>query len=222
MTRHHHSPLVRGQSTKEARSNVAELDQLPSPDGRVARGQRTRRNVVDALISLLRDGDPEPTAKAIAGRAGISLRLVFHHFSDIDDLYRAAIDHQLECHWSALAPVSPSVPLDDRIRHTLRVRSVLYEKISPVRRAVVRRSATSPELGQSITRANSLLLENLAATFSDVLARRPGGSDEFLIALDTLLSWETWDRLRQSSDLSIMTVKRIVARTVEALFSWEG
>ena len=38
----------------------------PARDGRVARGQRTRRNVAVAMMDLLREGDPEPTAQAVA------------------------------------------------------------------------------------------------------------------------------------------------------------
>ena len=60
----------------------------PARDGRVARGQRTRRSVAEALMELLRAGETDPTAKAVALRAGVSLRLVFHHFADMDDLYQ--------------------------------------------------------------------------------------------------------------------------------------
>src|SRR5271163_3997417 len=38
----------------------------PARDGRVARGQRTRRNVAEALMELLRAGETDPTAKAVA------------------------------------------------------------------------------------------------------------------------------------------------------------
>ena len=82
----------------------------PASDGRVARGQRTRRNVADALGQLLRDGDPDPTAKAIAEQAGVSLRLVFHHFSDMDDLYLYVAVLQLRRQWSDLPRVSRDSP----------------------------------------------------------------------------------------------------------------
>ncbi len=62
-----------------------------STDGRIARGERTRRKVAEALISLLEEGDTQPTAKLIAQRADVSLRLVFHHFEDMDALYRAVM-----------------------------------------------------------------------------------------------------------------------------------
>src|SRR5271154_3298707 len=74
--------------------DVAALIALEEParDGRVARGQRTRRSVAEALMDLLREGDPDPTAKAVAQRAGVSLPLVFHHFADMDDLNQSVAD----------------------------------------------------------------------------------------------------------------------------------
>jgi AcrR family transcriptional regulator len=69
-------------------------------DGRIARGLRTRRRVAEALVALLEDGNADPTAKQIASRAGVSLRLVFHHFDDLDDLYRSVAAMQAERHWN--------------------------------------------------------------------------------------------------------------------------
>ena len=74
-------------SAAGAEAAILALDDDPSSDGRVARGQRIRRNVADALVVLLAEGDAEPTAPAVAARAGVSARLVFHHFADMDDLY---------------------------------------------------------------------------------------------------------------------------------------
>src|SRR5271156_4673554 len=72
----------------------------PARDGRVARGQRTRRSVAEALMELLRAGDSDPTGKAVARRAGVSLRLVFHHFADMDDLYQFVGTLQLRRQWA--------------------------------------------------------------------------------------------------------------------------
>src|SRR5580658_1023593 len=166
-----------------------------SMDGRLARGERARRKVAEALVELLTEGDPEPTAKAIAARAGVSLRLVFHHFVDLDDLYRAVATLQLERHWSTLPEVSPRVNRASRITRTVRNRSVLYEAISPVRRAAVRRSGSSPEITAGLTLTNLLLFENLAATFANELEVLPERARyELLAAIDLATSWEVWER----------------------------
>ena len=103
---------------------LAELDAQDDPestvtDGRVARGLRTRRNVAEALIELLREGDQEPTARAVAQRAGVSLRLVFHHFTEMDDLYHYVAALQLRRQWSDMPRISSKLALPTRIERTI-------------------------------------------------------------------------------------------------------
>jgi TetR/AcrR family transcriptional regulator of autoinduction and epiphytic fitness len=190
----------------------------PATDGRVARGQRTRRNVADALTDLLREGDPDPTAKLIAERAGVSLRLVFHHFSDMDDLYQFVASLEFRRLWSDLPEPSLKLALATRIDRMVAHRAGLYEQISPVRRAVVRRSASSPNLATAITSTDLLLLESLKATFAPELAALPDGiRSEHLEAMDTATSWEAWERMRHTSGLTVRAAKRVMARTLAAL-----
>jgi TetR/AcrR family transcriptional regulator, regulator of autoinduction and epiphytic fitness len=194
------------------------LGEVPSADGRVARGQRTRRRVADALIALLREGDPDPTAKVIAERAGVSLRLVFHHFCDMDDLYRTVSSFQLERQRLEIPPVSAELPLPVRIDDTVRHRSVLFEEISPVRRAAVRRTGSSPDVTAAIAFSNALLSENLSAAFApelDSCSEQEG--QELLAAMDAASSWEAWERLRRGSGLTVHTASRVMYRTLSAL-----
>ena len=111
-----------GDAGKEgAGLDLASLIALEEParDGRVARGQRTRRNVAEALMQLLRDGESDPTAKAVARRAGVSLRLVFHHFADMDDLYQFVGTLQLRRQWADMPQLSPRLSLSTRIERTV-------------------------------------------------------------------------------------------------------
>jgi TetR/AcrR family transcriptional regulator, regulator of autoinduction and epiphytic fitness len=202
---------------------VADFDDQASADaaatdGRVARGQRTRRNVAEALIELLREGESEPTAKAVAERAGVSLRLVFHHFADMDDLYHYVAALLLRRQWSGMQRVSTRLALATRLERTVAHRAALYEEIAPVRRALMRRVAISPGVSNAIAASDGLLLENLKATFSPELQALPASvRNEHLEALDTASSWEAWDRLRTVSRLQVRGAKRVMARTLDAL-----
>ena len=138
-------------------------------DGRVPRGQRTRRNVAEALMALLREGDTEPTARAVAERAGVSLRLVFHHFAEMDDLYHYVAALLLRRQWSEMPCISPKLALATRVERTVAHRAALYEEISPVRRALVRRMSTSEGVSAAIHAADTLLLESLKETFEPEL-----------------------------------------------------
>jgi TetR/AcrR family transcriptional regulator of autoinduction and epiphytic fitness len=214
---------MQAEATEDSpRSAPDAPSQRPTTDGRVARGQRTRRRVAEALVDLLADGEPEPTAKAIAERAGVSLRLVFHHFGDIDDLYQTVATLQLERHWGDLPQFSPRLALPTRIERTVRHRSVLYEEIAPVRRAALRRAPTSAGVTELLARADGMLRENLSAAFAPELAAQPPTeSIETLAALDAVSSWEAWERMRWRSDMNVVATRRVMTRTMSALLGSE-
>ena len=85
-------------------------------DGRSARAQRTRDSVVNAVLELAGTGDARPTAKEIADCAGISVRSVYVHFEDLDDLFRSAAARHFEQMASILQPVDASLPVNDTLR----------------------------------------------------------------------------------------------------------
>src|SRR6202040_367201 len=96
-------------------SPMVETAQHVVGDGRVARGERTRRSLAEAMISLLEEGDAQPTARRIAERAGVSLRLVFHHFDDLEAIYSELADRQAERVKPLTVPIPVTLPLPLRI-----------------------------------------------------------------------------------------------------------
>jgi TetR/AcrR family transcriptional regulator, regulator of autoinduction and epiphytic fitness len=202
---------------------LAELDDDSAPestvtDGRVARGQRTRRNVAEALIELLREGATDPTARAVAQRAGVSLRLVFHHFTEMDDLYYYVAALQLRRQWSQMPRISTKLALATRRERTVAHRATLYEDISPIRRALVRRMPTSNGVTTTIAASDTLLLENLKETFAPELADlSPSARLEVIEGMDLATSWESWERMRTTSQLQVRGAKRVMTRMLEAL-----
>ena len=50
--------------------------------------------IAEALLSLIDEGDLQPTANRIAERAGISLRVIYHHFGDLEALFREAAERE--------------------------------------------------------------------------------------------------------------------------------
>src|SRR5690606_37960175 len=77
--------------------------------------EQTRRAITEALLDLLRESGKVPTAADIATRAGVSRRSVFVHFSDLDELYVEAGQRQAERLLAAVEPISPDLPLPERI-----------------------------------------------------------------------------------------------------------
>ena len=166
-------------------------------DGRVARGERTRRSLAEAMISLLEEGDAQPTARRIAERAGVSLRLVFHHFEDLESILRAAVEIQEHRHWRRIRPVEATLPLAERISRLVRQRADVFQAVAPVRRSAALLERSSPTVAAELTRARQWLRAQLQVTFAPELERaQPSTARPLLDALDVATSWETWEQLQ--------------------------
>ncbi len=149
--------------------------------------------------------------------AGVSLRLVFHHFSDLDDLYHYVAALQLRSQWSGMPHLSPRLSLDKRLERTVSHRASLYEEVTPVRRAMVPRLSTSPGVSDVVYLADALLLENIKSTFAPELGPLADNvRNEYLDAMDTATSWEAWDRMRRTSGLQVRAARRVMARLLAA------
>ncbi|MDZ4828274.1 MAG: TetR/AcrR family transcriptional regulator [Actinomycetota bacterium] len=168
-------------------------------DGRTARSQRTRTAVVDALLALLGDGNPRPTAREIAEKAGVSLRSVYVHFDDLDDLFVAAAERQLHVVLGMVVEVPSTGPLADRVSTLMRVRGRIYEKVGPVRRAAERQEPFSPTLARTMRAVRRATRDELARVFATELGPADTTSYEHrLTMLDAMTAGSTWDHLRAS------------------------
>lgn len=193
----------------------------PPVDGRAARGERTRVRVAEALISLLEEGEAQPTAKMVARRAGVSLRLVFHHFEDMDTLYRAVMVLQWQRYWVKLRDVPPDLSLDHRIDRTVRQRGRLFDAVGPVRRTAVSLAARSDDLAEALAGSDGFLRDRLELTFAPELEAAGQGSGDLLEAVDVATSWEAWERLRLGQGLSGVAARRVTTRMLAALLGPE-
>lgn len=188
-------------------------------DGRVARGQRTRRALAESMINLIESGDPDPTARAIAEGAGVSLRLVFHHFDDLESILRAAVEIQQERHWRHIRQVEPTLAMDERLARVVRQRTVVFEAIAPVRRSAERWAQSSPTVDRELTRGRKWLRRQLHATFAPELEGQPPAERRLLLdALEVATSWETWDQL-QRLGRTTMACRRTMAALAGAVLS---
>lgn len=194
----------------------------PPVDGRVARGERTRVRVAEALTALLEEGETQPTAKMVARQAGVSLRLVFHHFEDMDALYRAVMVLQWQRYWAKLRDVPPDLSLDHRIDRSVRQRGRLFDAIGPVRRAAVALAARWDDLAEALGESDLFLRGRLELTFAPEIEAAGQGAGDLLEAIDIAASWEAWERLRLGQGLSAVTARRVMTRTLAALLGPEA
>ena len=191
-------------------------------DGRAARAARTRAAIVDALLSLLEEGDLQPTANRIAERAGISLRLIYHHFGDLESLFRDAATRQAGRLAALADPVDPDQPLDDRITQFCASRARVLEWMTPVRRASLLQEPFSEELTRAkiaYMRAGDSSVRELFRP--ELAALGPADRAEVEAALCAVASWSTWDTLRTSGHDEAASLAAVV-RTFRALLGADG
>src|SRR3989442_631472 len=106
----------------------------PGVDGRTARAHRTRRAVVDALLALIEEGDVRPTAPRIAERAGVSLRSIFQHYTDLETLFAELTNRQLERLGEVARRLPRDGPFEERLDAFVTQRAKVLELLTPVRR----------------------------------------------------------------------------------------
>jgi AcrR family transcriptional regulator len=168
-------------------------------DGRTRRGERSRRQILAALLALVGEGVLQPTAQQVADRAGVGLRTVFRHFEDVESLF-AAMDARLRGEaLPLLAAPSAGGSLAARVRALVANRAALFERIAPYKRA-----GDVQRWRSSFLAANHrALVRELRAALLRWLPELEGARSELVEALDLALSFEAFDRLRSEQRLGL-------------------
>ncbi|MCU1674935.1 MAG: TetR family transcriptional regulator [Frankiales bacterium] len=189
--------------------------QAVRPDGRTERSRRTRDAVVGALLALHDDGDLTPTAQRVAARAGVALRTVYGHFSDMETLYAEAGERELARLFAVADVVPEDLPLEQRIEQFCRSRARVLEYLLPVMRATRLREPFSPQLLRNRHRYIASADAEVARVFAPELAHAYAG--ELLDALYLATGGPAWDALRGDRGLDPDRALAVMRRTVAAL-----
>ncbi|MDE2356083.1 MAG: TetR/AcrR family transcriptional regulator [Alphaproteobacteria bacterium] len=186
-------------------------------DGRRLRTQESRRRVVAALLQCVREGDYDPSAEAVALRAGVGLRTVFRLFKDKDGLMR----QMSETVYAELSSVTNAPFKGDtwreRLDDLIRRRVTAFEQVMSYRRAALAHVHHSP-----VVQLNNRLLqagqrEGLVA----VLPERVVAQTEIVDALDLALCIDSWIHLRMDRGIKPAQAKAVVKRLADALLAGE-
>jgi len=172
-------------------------DANASADGRRRRGQDSRDRIVQAMLDLVREGDVSPSAELVAARADVGLRTVFRHFKDLESLYRemsAVIEGEL----LALADTPfKGATWRERVLELVERRGWAYERIAPFKRASEAHLHQSPALALDNARLVGLGRDILRRELPAEVAGDPIRFE----AIDLLLSFDAWRRLRRDQEL---------------------
>lgn len=187
-------------------------------DGRRERSADSRRRIIAAMMELVESGLYAPTAEALAARAEVSLRTVFRHFEEMDNLYMEIVEILFE----RVAPMLDQ-PMVARtwpalLDETLDQRAMLFEAIAPYFVTMTLHRHRNKTMASQGRRLVTMSRDLLAVTLPAQLV-----SDRQLFELMcALLSMETWLRLRETQGLTVAEAKAALRRAAVALWPVEG
>jgi AcrR family transcriptional regulator len=174
---------------------------------------RSREAIVGAMFELIGAGVLRPTAQQVASRAGVNIRTVFRHFSEMESLF-AAMDARLRSEAEPLFRTGqPKGSIKDRARDLVRRRVTLFERVANYKRSANLQRWRSPFLKQE----HGALVRELRADLLRWLPELEEAPAALVEALDLATSFEAWDRLRSDQRLKREAARATVQRMVLAL-----
>ncbi|WP_354643589.1 TetR/AcrR family transcriptional regulator [Kitasatospora camelliae] len=166
-------------------------------DGRTARGQQTRERIADAMLSLLDEGQANFPADKVAERAGVSRRLVFHHFADMAQLADVAVSRRLDQLMSQVRPLPTEGPRDLRVAALAEQRARILEGLTPARLAIMRLENPSDRVQEAVAQVMEFARLRLGQVFAEELDRLPEDRrTDLLNSLDAVTTWSAWHHWR--------------------------
>jgi AcrR family transcriptional regulator len=183
-----------------------------SSDGRRRRSENSRAKIIEAMLSLVREGKIVPTAEEVAARADIGLRSVFRHFSDMEALRQEMVAQMAQSFMKWLAPFEGD-DWRDQLKELIGRRVSAYEEVLPFKRAAEVRRYKSTVIGSEFERLNTLMRSRLKLVLPEEFTNQA----ILFELLDLALSIDTWQRLREDQNLSIEDAREAVYLLVEAV-----
>lgn len=194
----------------------AVANERPAPrDGRKRRAHVSRQRIVKAMLALVAEGHLSPSAEQVSERAAVGLRSVFRHFRDMESLHRAMsaiIAARLEA--VARAPFA-ATDWQEQLLEMVDRRAKVYEELAPYLRAGQLHRTASPVLqaghAKFVAALRKILVERLPSTATI--------APETIEAIDLLLSFEAWQRLRREQRLPTGQARHTLRKAVGTLIA---
>ncbi|MEN3356626.1 MAG: TetR/AcrR family transcriptional regulator, regulator of autoinduction and epiphytic fitness [Mycobacteriales bacterium] len=186
-------------------------------DGRSLRAERTRRAVVDALHALLAEGHLKVSGRQVAERAGVSLRALWSNFGDLEGLYAASNARVREMQCAAYRPVSPDLPLPERVEAFCRQRARMQEMIAPYARAAHLAQPYSPQLQRNRAVHIGHIRDEISELFESELDAAGPGRERLRNAVLVATTFNAWQMARDELGLGVDEATGMMIQTVTAL-----
>jgi TetR/AcrR family transcriptional regulator of autoinduction and epiphytic fitness len=195
---------------------------MKDTDGRKLRGARTRERIIRAVVDLAREGELHPPARLVAERAGVSLRNVYHHFSDIVTMRETALRSETNRHFENFPSLDRDAPLDQRVADLATQCSAFFETTAPLRKALSADPEAAEQSSTSIKEWRRTTRQKLRRAFEEELPLDKRARREVLDALDLATSWGNWLFLRDILGRSPSEAAAVIERSISGIFASAG
>ena len=186
-------------------------------DGRKHRSQKSQARIVNAMLELVAEGNLEPSADQIADIAKVGRRSVFRHFKDMDTLYREITDSIAATMGSIVQQPFTAADWRGKVLELVDRRAMGFEKMKPFLLA----GQVHRHRSEFLKVSHAQFVAMLRAILLGILPKEAAGNSVLVEALDMLLSFESWSRLREDQGLSIAKSKRVLKQAIELLLAGE-
>jgi len=184
-------------------------------DGRKIRANNSRQKIVDAMLSLVRDGDIAPSAENVASTANVGLRTVFRRFTEMEVLYREMIiEVQIKYIPPVLTPFS-SHQWQQQLLELMDRKAMIYEKIMPYRVAAQFHKHHSSFIQNNLTKWHGIERKILA----EILPNKIVKDVALFNALELTLSFDSWLQLRLEQGISPKQAIKTKKKMINALLA---
>jgi AcrR family transcriptional regulator len=195
----------------------------PRIDGRNARSERSREAVVQAVMAFVREGIARPSATQIARRAKVSRRVVFNQFKDMEKLRAFCLarfaQEENARFWQ---PVSPSLPLPERLAAFVRARTARLEFVTPFRYSSLVLAPRSSRITAAVRGGAARAHAEVKAVFDNELRQvAPAHRARVAAMLIAACSWPLWDLLRQDLGLGQSRARAAMTAMIAAIIERE-
>lgn len=179
-------------------------------DGRLKRSERSRKEIITAMIMLMNSGMYAPTAQKISDEAGVSIRTLFRHFPEMDMLYREVDEAMKPSYQRHLEKQLMTGPLEKRIVSAVDSRIMTYIETAHIEKATHSLLWRSKFMQENYRRVQTRLRKSLLKALPELKKL----SQESREVVEAVTSFEFFERLHMHQNLSEKTCKKIIINLI--------
>lgn len=184
-------------------------------DGRVRRTERSRKAILNAFYEIVGEGVLQPTSSQIAERAGVGIRSLFRHFSELDGLFSEMSKRVHDDYREYIEVKKVDGTLEERTKALVIARCEMFDRIAPYLRAASLSQLRSAWLLEEHHAADARMTRMAAAWVPEI----DDAPEALRDAMYATISFDFWDRLRREQGLSSQRTQRAVELAMLSLIA---